>query len=304
MESWGAFVPSSTIEQNYPLKENTWWKVGGPAEFYTEPSTLEDVEAALAWAKEKGLAVTILGGGTNVLISDEGVKGLVLCTKKFRGYEVNESDDEIEMVCWAGTPKSDLLKVFLQKQLSPAVFLTGLPGDVAGGVVMNAGVGEEKTPREFCEIVKWVEVYDYAASSPVIRRVSTKDISWEYRHSSGWQPGFITRVSVAWPNQPDPEVMSEVRKKNKHRLSTQPIHQPSGGSTFRNPPGHKAAKLIDDCGLKGFHIGGAMVSEKHANFIVNTGSATADDIKKVIDHVQKVVQEKTGVTLTPEVITL
>ncbi|MFZ4404354.1 MAG: hypothetical protein ACOYOK_09665, partial [Pseudobdellovibrionaceae bacterium] len=123
-----------------------------------------------------------------------------------------------------------------------------------------------------------------------------------YRHSNGWKPGYILRVGLAWPLEPDDTILDKVRKANQLRLSKQPLDKPSCGSVFINPVGHKAGQLIEQCGLKGFTIGGAQVSQKHSNFIVNIGKASASDMWQVILHVQKVVEEKTSVQLRTEVV--
>lgn len=292
-----------TLLESQSLKDLNWWKVGGFAEYFCQPENMEDLKEALEIAKVKNLKINILSGGSNVLISEGKISGLTIHLKKFSHLDISEVDGFIHLSCLAGTPKSELAKVFLQKKLAPAVFLTGIPGDVGGGVVMNAGVGEDRVPREFCEIVDWVEVLSTEeASYAQLKRFEANDLHWEYRHSSGWQPGIIARVGIKWKNDPDTQVMAQVREANKKRVNTQPLNQPSCGSVFRNPTGLKSAKLIQDCGLKSFSIGGAQVSEKHANFIINKGDAKADDIFQLIQTVQKTVKEKAGVDLHREVV--
>ena len=208
---------------------------------------------------------------------------------------------KIFIECLSGTAKSELLKIFLKYQLPPALFLAGLPGDVGGGVVMNAGVAELFNPQEFMEMVDWLEVLkDHGA----IERYEKKPLTISYRHCDGWQPGIVTKVGLSWSLEKDPAILQKVREANKIRLSKQPLDRPSCGSVFRNPPGHKAAQLIDQAGLKGFRIGDAQVSLKHANFIVNLGSATAADTWKVIQYVQQVVLALKNVTLNTEVVRL
>jgi UDP-N-acetylmuramate dehydrogenase len=292
------------IKQNVPLAEYTSWLVGGPAENFCLPETLEDVKEALRWADEHKLSVTLFGGGTNVLISDQGVKGLVMCLRRFSGVETKEENGRLHITALAGSGKSELLKAFLKHKLPPALFLAGLPGDVGGGVVMNAGVGESFVPREFVEITDWVEVLRFEQGQFQTHRFTKEQIHWEYRHSTGWQPGVIVRAGFSWPLQPDPTILDQVRAANKTRLSKQPLDMPSCGSVFRNPPGHKAAQLIDGCGLKGHRIGDAQVSLKHANFIVNVGAAKAADIAALIDHVRETVKKSRSVDLQTEVIRL
>ena len=299
---------SELIQKNVPLAPLTSWIVGGPAEYYAQPKTVEELKEVYAWGESQRLPITVLGGGTNVLINDSGIKGLVIALKSLAGSQVMNtiqkagSKDRVVIECLAGTSKSELLKQFSKHKLVPALFLAGLPGDVGGGIAMNAGVGEMITPREFNEITDWVEVMRPQTYELV--RFNKNDLNWSYRHCEGWGPGIITRVGISWPNEPDDDVLNKVRNANKVRLSKQPLDMPSCGSVFVNPPGHKSGQLIEQCGLKGFAIGGAKVSEKHANFIVNFDNAKASDIDAVIKHVQKGVKDKVGVELKTEVVYL
>lgn len=292
------------IKRNISLAEYTSWMVGGPAEYFCLPETEDDVKEALLWAQINNQPLTLFGGGTNILISDKGIRGLVMCLRRFSGIESKEANGRIEITALAGTAKSELLKIFLKYKLAPALFLAGLPGDIGGGVVMNAGVAESFMPREFVEITDWVEVLRLQDGQLSTHRVTKEQIHWEYRHSTGWQPGVITRVGISWPMQADATILDQVRGANKARLSKQPLDMPSCGSVFRNPVGHKAAQLIDGCGLKGFTKGGAQVSLKHANFIVNLGEAKAVDMWHVIEHVRNTVKNLKSVELQTEVIRL
>ncbi len=317
-------LPSGlTLEENVSLKSFTSWLVGGSADLLAQPQTADQLREVYAYALAQKIPITVLGGGTNVLISDQGIRGLTIALKKFSSAIVstsapahpavggesvsdrltlNESKGpRLEIECLSGTSKSELLKIFLKHKLEPALFLAGLPGDVGGGIAMNAGVGEMMKPREFVELTDWVEVLKPDGG---VTRYSRADLQWSYRHCVGWQPGIIMRVGLSWPLEPQDDVLERVRAANKVRLSKQPLDQPSCGSVFVNPESHKSGQLIESCGLKGFAIGGAQVSTKHANFIVNTGGATAADIHAVIDHVQKAVLAKSSVTLTTEVVYL
>lgn len=290
-----------------PLAPITSWLVGGPAEYYAEPTNETELEAALKEGFRRKLPITILGGGTNVLIPDAGIKGLVIALRKFAGLTVDASDpNRFRIEARAGTSKSELLKVFLRARLEPAIFLAGIPGDVGGGVVMNAGIGEKITPREFVEITDEIEVWRWNTSGNDLGlkkvRLKASELRWSYRHCEGWRPGLIAKVWLSWPATPVNDVLERVRNANQVRLTKQPLDKPSCGSVFVNPADTSAGRLVESCGLKGFKIGGAQVSEKHANFIVNLGGATAADIRAVIQHVQKVVAQKTGTKLTTEVV--
>lgn len=297
---------SPIISQNVRLSSYSSWLVGGDAEYFSEPRDLSELQTVLKWARSKNQEITILSGGTNVLISDHGVSGLVIALKKMSFLEARELDGRLVIECLAGTSKSELLKVFLKHRLEPALFLAGLPGDVGGGVAMNAGIGELTTPREFVEIVDWIEVMRWSDSARdfEVRRFMKSDLDWSYRHCEGWRPGVMTRVGLSWPLEPQADILARVKQANQIRLTKQPLDMPSCGSVFVNPPGGKSGQLIESCGLKGFSIGGAQVSKKHANFIVNTGGAKAADIHGVIEHVRTTVREHTGFELKTEVVRL
>lgn len=294
------------IHRSVPLAQFTSWLVGGPAEFFCQPTTINELIEAVKWALLNKIKITPLGGGSNVLISDSGISGLVINLRRLSGTEIFETKDYILIEALAGTGKSDILKIFLKYKLAPSLFLAGLPGDVAGGVVMNAGVSEQIHPREFGEIVEWIEVLTWKNSdlSLEIKKMTSTEIKWVYRHSSGWGPGIITKVAIKWPNHPVPEILEKVRSANRARLSKQPLDLPSCGSVFKNPEGFKAAQLIDQCGLKGATQGGAQVSMKHANFIVNTGEASAKDLWGLIQKVQSEVLVQKKIELVTEVIRL
>ncbi len=290
------------IQKNISLAAFTSWQVGGPAQFFCLPKTIDQVQQAQAWAQTQRVGVTVLGGGSNVLISDQGVEGLVICLKYLSGVVDSVTiADRLRLSVLAGTGKSELLKIFIKQKLSPALFLAGIPGDVGGGVVMNAGVGEAMTPREFVEITDWIDVL---RPDGHIERLQSNQLQWSYRHMHGWQPGIIVQVGLSWPMHIDEKILDKVRDANRVRLSKQPLDMPSCGSVFVNPQGHKAAQLIESCGLKGRQCGEAQVSLKHANFIVNLGNAKATDIWQLILDVQQAVKSKTGVELKTEVVQL
>ncbi len=289
------------ILENVKLTDYTSWLIGGHADYFCLPTNPSELKEILIEAQQKKWPVTVFSGGSNVLISDQGIRGLTICLRKFSAIQSEIKDNKIIIQCLAGTAKSELLKLFLKNQLAPALFLAGLPGDIGGGVTMNAGVAEAFHPREFLDFVDWVEIMDFGGQS---RRVEKEKLSVGYRHCDGWQPGIITKVQISWPMDQDKDVILKVREANKLRLTKQPLDLPSCGSVFRNPDGFKAAQLIDQCGLKGFHIGDAQVSLKHANFIVNLGGASAIDTWNVMMHVQDTVKEIKNIKLQTEVVRL
>lgn len=297
------------IQEQVNLANYTSWKVGGDAEYFCLPSSTEEVIESLTWAKEKSQPVTYLGGGTNVLISDKGVRGLVICFKNLVGIDDCSDEETFRVRCKAGTLKMKVMRRFLKAELPPALFLSGLPGDVAGGVVMNAGVGESLVPKEFVEVVESFKVIQTIGSEFIEKEYKNKDIEWTYRKSKGWGPAVITEVTLVWPvKDKNPEIKNLVKNAQELRSSKQPLGEPSCGSVFRNPfedPNNLEKKtsgyLIEKAGLKGYQYGGAEISRKHANFIVNKGAATALDIHCTISIAKEKVAHEFNIQLETEV---
>jgi UDP-N-acetylmuramate dehydrogenase len=241
------------IQSRVPLANYTSWLVGGLADHFFLPRSLQELQEAQAWALAQKMPLTVIGGGSNVLISDEGIPGLTMCLKNLNKVESSVENGRFKIIAESGAGKSELLKIFLKNKLAPALFLAGLPGDVGGGVVMNAGVAEAFKPREFVEITEWIEVL---RPNGKVEKLAANDLQWRYRHCEGWLPGIISRAGFSWPLEIDEKILEQVRDANKVRLTKQPLDKPSCGSVFKNPDGHKAAQLIDSCGLKGFTVGG------------------------------------------------
>jgi len=292
------------IKQDILLAPYTSWLIGGKADYLCFPTDVEELKEAWQWANDKNLPITIMGGGTNVLISDIGIRGLTMNLRKFSKTDVFEENNKLHIHCLSGTAKSEILKIFLKYQLPPALFLAGLPGDVGGGIVMNAGVSEAMAPREFGEIVHSFTVLRFQDQKFDEVQYQHKDLDWQYRHCHGWSPGIIIKAHLNYPLEKDLEILRKVKEANRNRLLKQPLDMPSCGSVFINPTGYKAAQLIDSCQLKGFRIGDAEVSKKHCNFIVNLGQATAVDTWKLMMQVKETVYDKTGVQLQTEVVRL
>lgn len=276
------------------------WRVGGKAKFFCEPNSIAALIANLKLAKEKKIPSVVLAGGTNVLISDNDFDGLVVSLRSLSGCKSFERDNELKIEAMAGVLKSEVLKLFRSNCLAPAIFLSGIPGSVGGGVVMNAGAGDkDESPASFADITEWVEVLD--SNTFGVNRFNASELKWDYRVSSGWQPGIIVQVGLRWPLAKVDNLEAQIAQALQRRKETQPLELPNCGSVFKNPAGHSAGALIESCGLKGLAIGGAKVSEKHANFIVNVGKATARDIYELILHVQKTVYEQKNIKLETEI---
>lgn len=296
-------MTSLNILNDVKLDQYTSWKIGGYAQYYFAPQNFSELREACQWARQEGHDITVLSGGTNVLVSDLGVRGLVIHLRKFNKVSLSEDAQKVFVSAEAGVAKSEILKIFLKYQLQPALFLAGLPGDVGSGVVMNAGVRESFIPREFEEITESIEVYDY--EKDVEKTFKSSELQWSYRKCVGWQPGIVTKVLISWPkSERDESVLKRVKEANTARLAKQPLEWPSCGSVFKNPEGDSAGRLIEQAGLKGFRIGDAQISEKHANFIVNLGSARAAEVLELIEKAQSEVKLKFGIDLHTEVVRL
>lgn len=294
------------IEKNKDLKPFNSWHVGGAAEFFCQPTNVQELSQSLKWANTQSCGVCFLGDGTNVLISDTGVKGLVIHLKKLSGLKFFQEKGRLCLKALSGTPKAKVMQVFVRHRLEPALFLCGLPGLVGGGVVMNAGLGgsggsdKSLSCREFKDIVDGLGVMHLDGQQEWIKK---GQVHWEYRHTKGWGTGVIFEVKMSWPLQPLPGFSDRLKAVALKRSQTQPLKSLSCGSVFKNPPQSQwgAGALIEKAGLKGASQGPACVSEKHANFIVNTAQAQARDIHQLIKQVQKKVQDRFGVFLQPEV---
>jgi len=278
----------SRFVQNKPLSEVSTFGIGGPARYFFEAHSVEDMKEALAFCKENKVPYFVLGKGSNSLFDDRGFNGLVLsCKLSFCHYEGSL------VSVGAGYSFSLLGVQTARKGFSGLEFASGIPGSVGGAVYMNAGANG----KEICDVVSHVE---YLNDDGDVVTLSKEEISFSYR-TSMFQKKKGVILSASFSLTP----CSEARKKQleivDYRLRTQPYQDKSAGCVFRNPNAEKAGALIDLCGLKGFKIGGAEVSEMHANFIVNKNGSTAKDVLDLARHIQHVVKEKTGIELEMEV---
>lgn len=284
------------IKAAVSLKGLTTWKVGGPAEWYLEPHTLADMQLGLAWAKRHQLPVTCIGAGSNLLISDRGLAGLVICTRHLR-HTITQFDSETQsIIVDAGKMVASIAWQAARRGWSGMEWAAGIPGTVGGAVVMNAGAHGHSTE----EILVTTEVLNADGS---IETLTNRDLDYSYRHSN-LQDGSQIVLSAKFQLQPasDAEaVKSRTFRDLEKRHSSQPYDRPSCGSVFRNPTPQHAAVLIEGLGLKGYRIGDAEVSTLHANFIINRQDATASDIRALIYYVQSQVKQHHSIELEPEV---
>ncbi|WP_413163717.1 UDP-N-acetylmuramate dehydrogenase [Capilliphycus salinus ALCB114379] len=282
------------IQSKVSLASYTSYRVGGPAEWYVAPKNLDEIQASLEWAAAQGLSTTLLGGGSNLLISDRGLSGLVIGTRALRSTHFDLATGRLHVAAGESLPRLAWKAARLGWQgLEWAV---GIPGTVGGAVVMNAGAHGSCTS----EILVEAEVLSRNGQRSLL---TPKDLGYRYR-TSNLQNSDRVVLQATFELKPgaDPaKVLADTADQLRSRRSSQPYHLPSCGSVFRNPGPQAAGWLIEQTGLKGYQIGGAQVAERHANFILNCGGATAMDIFQLIRHVQEQVESRWSYLLEPEV---
>jgi UDP-N-acetylmuramate dehydrogenase len=280
----------SRVRRDEPMSRHTSWHIGGPADLYFSPRDRADLLAFLGTLPEK-TPLFWLGLGSNLLVRDAGIRGVVIDTQS--GLTRLERINDTTLTCEAGVPCARLARQCIKWGMAPAEFLAGIPGTLGGALFMNAGAfGGETWPR-----VRSVDVCD---ARGVERRRPASDYQFGYRHIvSPAQGEYFLAAALEFDYRPgvNEEPMRELLLRRKE---TQPIGEWSCGSTFTNPPGDHAARLIEAAGLKGTRIGDIMVSPKHANFLVNVEAATAADVERLVALIQQEVEKKFGVHLTPE----
>lgn len=285
-------VDAARIKMHEPMSLHTTFKIGGPADCLVMPATIQEVAAALSVARQYRLPVTVLGNGSNVLVLDKGIRGLVI---KIGEHLAEIKQNGSVIAAGAGALLADVSRFAAGAGLAGMEFAVGIPGSIGGAVFMNAGAYEG-------EMRYVVQSVNAVCTDGAIKRLDHKQIDFGYRHSV-FQDNHCIICEVELALRPDdPRVIAnKMIDFTDRRESKQPLSMPSAGSTFKRPPGYFAGTLIEQTGLKGLTLGGAQISEKHAGFVVNAGSATASDVLNLIKEVQRKVYNKFGVMLHPEV---
>lgn len=291
MENVAAELPGLELKQNEPMKNHTTFRIGGNADFYAEPDE-KQIARLIELARKSQLDVTIIGNGSNLLVADKGIRGLVIAIGKNMSA-VTVTGNTI--TAQAGAMLSAVAAQAARSSLGGMEFAAGIPGSIGGAVVMNAGAygGEIK------DIITKATVL---TASGDIKELSRDELSLSYRYSIIPENRYIVLSAqfelIEKPQQQINELMAELREK---RIEKQPLEYPSAGSTFKRPEGYFAGKLIMDCGLRGYSVGDAQVSQKHCGFVINNGKATAADVCRLMSDVSRKVHQEYGVELEPEV---
>ena len=279
-----------------PMKNHTSFKIGGPAAALCVPKDRRQLRELVGFVQREGVDSWYIGNGSNLLVSDKGLNGIAILLDS--GFDGEIELDGTVLLAPAGKKLSAVCAAACAAGLTGLEFAYGIPGSVGGAVYMNAGAyGGEMKDR-----LLWVE---YLAPTGEIVRLEQEQLSLSYRHSrfmeEGMQGSCIVRAAFGLQRGEKAAIQSEMDRILNQRRQKQPLEYPSAGSTFKRPQGAFAAQLIDKCGLKGFTVGGAQVSEKHAGFVINTGKATCADVLELTRQVRECVQEKTGYLLELEV---
>lgn len=287
-------IASEKIKYNEEMKNYTSFKIGGPAECLIKIDNTEDLKEILKLAQEKQIPLTILGNGSNVLISDKGIEGITLIIK-IEKLEIEEHGDKIKVTVGAGEKNAKIARDFLKQEISGFEEISGIPGTIGGAIRMNAGAHG----KEMKDIVKKVKAISYNGDQ---KEFTNEEMKFEYRRSMLKDEKYVvTEVELELTKGKKEEIQAKMDEYKTFRKEKQPIEYPSAGSTFKRGTDFITAKLIDEAGLKGYSVGDAEVSTKHAGFVINKGNATSDDVIKLVKHVKEKVYEKFGKKIELEV---
>lgn len=281
-----------TLLREEPLSKHTTFKVGGPADYYVLPKDGFEIIAAINAAEAVGAPWWVIGCGSDLLISDEGLRGVVIeIGQRMSGISIEGTTMRVQ----AGATNEAVAAAALEAGLTGYEFASGIPGSIGGAAIMNAGAYD----GEFKDVAVSV---DCLMPNGIVRRVSAEEADWSYRHSMMSDEGYIVLGATLELAKGEPaEIKAKMDDLAQRRSSKQPLEMASAGSTFKRPEGYFAGKLIQDSGMQGHGVGDAQVSTKHAGFVVNAGSASANEVRQVIRDVQAAVKQQFGVELETEV---
>ncbi len=295
LDSLKGVLSEENILIDEPMSRHTTFKTGGPAKLFLRPENTEQLLEAVRLVKESGENFFILGNGSNLLVSDKGYDGVIISVSGLNNIELS---DDTNIRAQAGALNSAIAAFARENCLAGFEFAAGIPGTIGGAMIMNAGAygGEMKLITESVKVL---------TSDGNIRTFSNEEMEFGYRTSAIKNKGCVVLEAVLSLEKGDrEEIIGKMNELALKRKEKQPLELPSAGSTFKRPEGYFAGKLIEDAGLRGYRVGGAMVSQKHCGFVVNAGGATASEVYTLICDVQKKVLDAFGVMLEPEVIML
>lgn len=294
MKELESIISKDKIKINEPMSKHTSFKTGGEADYYIKAENIEQISNIIRFIKKNKIPLYIIGNGSNVLVSDDGIRGIVLKID-LHGIEIEKKDDEFIVTVKAGEKVMTLAQKLLQNSITGFEELAGIPGTIGGAIKMNAGAHG----REMKDIVISTTYMDEDGK---IYELSNEEQEFSYRHSTFFENKYIIlETKLLLQKGEQNQIEEKMKELLRLRKDKQPLESPSAGSTFKRGKDFITAKLIDDCGLKGYSIGGAQISEKHAGFIINKGNATSKDIFELIKYTKQKVFKKFGVRIEEEV---
>ena len=299
LEDIEKIISKEKIYVNEPMSKHTSFKIGGPAEYLIKIDSVEELKSILKLSKEKDIPLTIIGNGSNILVSDDGIKGIVLKIeiKKFKIDQISDNnvEEKVKITVGSGNKLGEVAQKLVKQEIAGFEFAAGIPGTIGGAIRMNAGAHGS----EMKDIVRTITFIDRDGN---IHKIENSQAEFEYRNSIfAHEDYIILEVEMQLEKGSKEEIQSKMQEYSNYRKEKQPIEYPSAGSTFKRGTDFITAKLIDECGLKGYQIGGAQISEKHAGFIINKGNATAKDVIKLMEYTKEQVYEKFGKVIEPEI---
>ena len=287
-------IPKENIKLNEPMSKHTSFKTGGIAEYYIKAENIKQIKNVVKYARENNIPLHIIGNGSNILVSDKGVKGIILKIS-LEKIEIKLEDEDVIVNVGAGVKIMALAQKLLQQSITGFEELSGIPGTIGGAIKMNAGA----YGKEMKDIVISTLYMDDEGN---ILELTNEEQEFSYRHSTFFENNYIIlETKLHFKKGNSNEIKEKMDKCLIQRNEKQPTEFPSAGSTFKRGKDYITAKLIDDCGLKGYSIGGAQVSEKHAGFIINKGNATSQDIFNLIIYVKQEVFKKFKIKIKEEI---
>lgn len=278
-------IDKKQILVNEPMAKHTSFKIGGPADFFVKIADVSELKFVLELTKDNNIPITIIGNGTNLIVRDKGIRGIVI-KLELNEFKVERNKDKALITVGTGFPVGKMSNIAIKEELSGLEFLSGIPGTIGGAIRMNAGA----YGKEMKDIIVSTK---YMQRDGKIKKINLEEHKFSYRNSIFSEMDVIileTVIEVEYGKKE--EIQSKINEYMNYRTEKQPLDFPNAGSTFKRLEDVPTAKLIDECGLKGYRIGNAAVSEKHAGFIVNLGNAKAKDVIELIEYVKKQIKEK------------
>ena len=290
-------IKKEQILENEPMSKHTSFRIGGPADYFVKINNIDELKFVLQLSKKNNIPLTIIGNGTNLLVSDKGIRGIVLKIE-LNEFKVKRTNNKAKIVVGSGFPIGRLSNIALNEELTGIEFLSGIPGTVGGAIRMNAGA----YGREMKDVVISTK---YMEKDGKIKKINLEEHKFEYRNSIFSKLDVIileTTIELRYGSKK--EISDKINEYMKSRIEKQPLDLPNAGSTFKRTNNGITAQMIDECGLKGYKVGDAAVSEKHAGFIVNLGDATCKDALELIEYVKKKVKEKFNQDIELEILVI